>query len=51
MFLIGNSQSIKRYLLLGAGSRSAILTRKRSGAPVLAPPIKQERALVPAPEQ
>ena len=44
-------QSIKRSLLLGARSRSALLTRKRSGAPVLAPPIKLERALAPAPEQ
>ena len=44
-------QSIKRSLLLGARSRSALLTRKRSGAPVLAPPIKLECALAPAPEQ
>ena len=49
--LFGNIQSINRSLLLGARSRSALLTRKKSGAPVLAPPIKLERALAPAPEQ
>ena len=50
-FGVTNRQSIKRSLLLEARSRSALLTRKRSGAPVLAPPIKLERALAPAPEQ
>ena len=43
------TQSIMRSLLLGARSRSALLTRKRSGAPVLAPPIKLERAHFCAP--
>ena len=51
LWVVLELQSIKRSLLLGARSRSALLTRKRRGAPVLAPPIKLECALAPAPEQ
>ena len=50
-WIMDHGQSIKRSSFFGARSRSALLIRKKSGAPVFAPPIKKERALAPAPQK
>ena len=45
------TESIKRSSIFGARSRSTLLAKNWSGAPIFAPPIEKESAPAPAPKK